>query len=188
MIDEEIKRLNKLVTMEEERAKFEPLCKLMKDILGNKVEKVALGTCIEKYPCVLVASEHTANMKVQAPRDVNTSSYKVSKNTLKLNAKHQIVDELRKKAEVANSDKTVKDLVWLLYDTSILTSGCSLDEILESRFQRMNELCQKDSESESIEWIRQREAKLKDENRSVPDATKEEDRLMMAAIKKLADE
>jgi molecular chaperone HtpG len=52
----------------------------------------------------------------------------VSKKTLELNAKHQIVDELRKKADVDQSDKTVKDLVWLMYETSILTSGFSLDE------------------------------------------------------------
>ena len=52
----------------------------------------------------------------------------VSKKTLELNAKHQIVDELRKKADQDQSDKTVKDLVWLMYETSILTSGFSLDE------------------------------------------------------------
>lgn len=133
---------------EELRAKFEPLCKLMKDILGDKVEKVALGTRIDESPCVLVTSEHgwSANMerimKAQALRDASTSSYMVSKKTLELNAKHQIVDELRKKAEVDNSDKTVKDLVWLLYDTSMLTSGFSLDEPqnFASRIHRMVKL------------------------------------------------
>merc|ERR1711988_186355 len=119
---------------EEEKAKFESLCKLMKDILGDKVEKVVLGQRIDESPCVLVTSEYgwSANMerimKAQALRDSSTSSYMVSKKTLELNPKHQIVEELRKKAEIDNSDKTVKDLVWLLYDTSILTSGFSLDE------------------------------------------------------------
>jgi molecular chaperone HtpG len=131
--------------MEEEKAKFEPLCKLIKDILGDKVEKCVLGKRIEESPCVLVTSEYgwSANMerimKAQALRDSSTSSYMVSKKTLELNPNHQIVDELRKKAEVDNSDKTVKDLVWLLYETSMLTSGFSLEEPqgFASRIHRM---------------------------------------------------
>jgi len=133
---------------EEEKARFEPLCKLMKDVLGDKVEKVVVGTRIDESPCVLVTSEYgwTANMerimKAQALRDSSMTSYMVSKKTMEINPENQIVVELRNKAEVDQSDKTVKDLIWLLFETSLLTSGFSLDEAstFATRIHRMVKL------------------------------------------------
>merc|ERR1712087_808586 len=133
---------------EELKAKFEPLCKLIKDVLGDKVEKVVVSTRIDESPCVLVASEHgwTANMerimKAQALRDNSMTSYMMSKKTMELNPNNAIVGELRQKAEVDQSDKTVKDLVWLLYETSLLTSGFSLEDSSQfaTRIHRMIKL------------------------------------------------
>merc|ERR1712147_367628 len=133
---------------EEEKARFEPLCKLMKDVLGDKVEKVVVSHRISESPCVLVTSEHgwTANMerimKAQALRDSSMTSYMVSKKTMEINPTNQIVVELRNKAEVDQSDKTVKDLVWLLYETSLLTSGFTLEDssAFSTRIHRMIKL------------------------------------------------
>ncbi|KEG02927.1 heat shock protein 90, putative [Plasmodium vinckei vinckei] len=130
------------------KAEYEGLCKVIKDVLHEKVEKVVVGQRITDSPCVLVTSEFgwSANMerimKAQALRDNSMTSYMLSKKIMEINARHPIITALKQKADADKSDKTVKDLIWLLFDTSLLTSGFALEEptTFSKRIHRMIKL------------------------------------------------
>merc|ERR1711939_953344 len=118
----------------EEKTSFEKLCKKMKEIMGDKVEAVLLGERMVDSPATLVTTEYgwSANMqrimKAQVLRDGQMSSFMVGKKKMEINGKHPICQELKKKLDIDDGDTTVKDLINLLYETALLTSGFTLEE------------------------------------------------------------
>merc|ERR1712018_202728 len=146
---------------ENDMKKFEGLCKVMKDILDKKVEKVVVSSRLVSSPCCIVTSQYgwTANMerimKAQALRDTSTMGYMAAKKHLEINPDHSIVETLRQKAEADKNDKSVKDLVHLLFETSLLSSGFSLEDpaIHAQRIHRMIKLglCIDDDDVDTVE-------------------------------------
>jgi len=168
-------------SFEEQKAATEGLCKLIKEVLDDKVEKVIVSNRLEQAPCVLVTGEYgwSANMerimKAQALRDSSSSAYMMSKKTMEVNPSNPIIVSLREKVAADQSDKTVKDVIWMLYDTSLLTSGFSLDEptTFANRIHRLIKLGLSIDEDDAEDADEDLPA-LESTEESAPDSTMEE--------------
>ena len=119
--------------LEEEKKEFDELCVLVKEVLGDKVEKVVVSNRLADSPCCLVTSEYgwSASMeRIMRAQALRNDSFGMmsAKKTMEINPDNSIIKSLRDRVKENRNDATVKDLVWLLYDTALLTSGFSLDQ------------------------------------------------------------
>ncbi len=150
----------------EEAAKqkdFEAVCAKIKAVLGDKIEKASVSKLLSRSPCILVTSAFgwSANMerimKAQTLRDNSMASYMKSKKTMEINPSHSIIKKIRALLEADAEDAAVPDLVTLLYETALITSGFSLEDTTDfaDRIHRMIKLglSIEDSTDDAVEAV-----------------------------------
>lgn len=128
---------------EGDAAKCGKLISLVKDILGDKVEAVKLGYRLVSSPCVLTTSEFGWSaqmqriMKSQALRDDSMTSFMMGKATLEINPRNKIIRALVRKLEDipdsgdAAANEELRSAVTLIYETALISSGFSVEDVSE---------------------------------------------------------
>ncbi|ETO04227.1 hypothetical protein RFI_33171, partial [Reticulomyxa filosa] len=122
--------------LEDEKVEYKSLTKKIKDILVHNVEKVIVSYRMVGSMCYLVTGEYGwssygKNYEGSSLKDNSMTQYTQSKKTMEVNPNNAIVINLKEKFAEDQSDKTIKDLVWLLFETALLISGFILEEAVK---------------------------------------------------------
>ena len=123
----------KKATFEETKKEYEDVCKLFKEVLNDSIEKVIVTNRLDKSACVLSTSQYgmTANMqrimKAQALR-ANDGGMNTSKNILEINPYNKSIQMIKSKLIDEQSTTQLRDMINMLYDITLLSSGMSLED------------------------------------------------------------
>ena len=158
---------------------FEKVCVHIKSVLGDEVEKVVVSNRLDSSPCVLVTSEYgwTANMqrimKAQALRSNDQMAHMMNKKTLEINPYNKIIIRIKDKLEGENNEsRTLNDLVHLLYDITLQSSGFTLDDpsTFSNRILKLINIGLGVEDDEDVEDVSNQD----EESNGVEDSTMEE--------------
>jgi len=118
--------------------KFKPLSEYLRTVLGDKISKVSISTRLTTTPAVIVAPTYGVSstmqriMKNQPLADAQRSkSFLTEKKILEVNPKHPIILSLLDTINEGKQDSVTEDIAKILYESSSLSSGYSLDDPAE---------------------------------------------------------
>ena len=129
---DEKERAKKL--QKEYESRFEVLTSWMKELLGDKVDKVEVTTTLETAPAVLSTSKYGYSatmeriMKSQALQNPEKAKYMKAHKIMMLNPRHPIIASLKNLVEEDGESDVARDLANLLYDSSLMNSGFMIEE------------------------------------------------------------
>jgi len=116
------------------KTEFKDFTEFLKNVYGEKVEKVTISNRVTSSPCVLVTGQYgwTANMErimgAQTFADASKQQWMVPKKTMEINPRHPVIQALKAKSESDSKDPALQDLVNLLYDAALVQSGFAMKE------------------------------------------------------------
>ena len=113
---------------------FDPLLKFIQKVLPQDVEKATLSTRLVQSPCAVVASQFgwTGNMErvimAQASAKDNPmlSFFASQKKIFEINPNHELIKSLLKTVKKNDRSKAARDIVFMLFDSSLVQSGYTL--------------------------------------------------------------
>ena len=115
------------------KEEYKNVCDFFKSVLSEDIEKVVVSNRLANYPCLLSTSEYgwTANMqrlvKAQTFGKQDTMQFMMGKKILEINPNHEIIKKLRHKIESDTDIDNTKDLIKLLYEISLQSSGFNIE-------------------------------------------------------------
>lgn len=158
---------------------FKSTTKYLKDLLVGKVSKVSVSQRVVKSPSVVVTSQygHTANMEriMRAQTFASGESIKTmsAQRTLELNPRHPIIVALSKLIEESPDAESTKDLAYHVYDTALLNSGFTQDD-LEGFSERMYRTIASQLKVSSMDLVPEIELEEEEEEKEGSDSSSED--------------
>lgn len=125
---------------------YSATCDFFVEVLGKKlVEKVVVSKRVVESPACLVTADHglSANMeRILKAQALSTSQARFmfqGKKTLEINPEHPIIQTVYRAVEAGKTNDHTRDLVELVFDTTVLTSGFTLERphVFSKRIHRI---------------------------------------------------